>query len=274
MTTVLAGGDSFTFGAELADQRYAIPSKSTIPALLAKSIDAEYVCVAESGNANSAIARQVMTACQARKGQDLFVYVMWTFTHRYEFRFNYSTGRRSSPWHSINLWDIVDDASKLKAEFATYDEEVFNSHLNNKLILNSTGLTEFTKTFYKHVGNNEYFETYSTLKEIVFLQQYLESNNIPFMFTAADIYLENSDTYLRHSSDAHIAALYDQIKWDKWYSFPAGTLPHDTCSPRGFYQWAVENKYHMGTTHPLEQAHSDAAGLMQGKFNDMVKKSI
>jgi hypothetical protein len=30
----------------------------------------------------------------------------------------------------------------------------------------------------------------------------------------------------------------------------------------------------MGTTHPLEQAHADAAELMQGKFNELVTKHI
>jgi hypothetical protein len=37
----------------------------------------------------------------------------------------------------------------------------------------------------------------------------------------------------------------------------------------------VENKYKCGKeNHPLEQAHHDAAILMQGKFNDMVKKHL
>jgi hypothetical protein len=47
-----------------------------------------------------------------------------------------------------------------------------------------------------------------------------------------------------------------------------------TTDPRGFYQWARENKYPVGTTHPLEAAHADAAKLMQEKFNELVKKSV
>jgi len=271
---IVAGGDSFIFGAELADQHNGIPSKSVMPSLLAKSVDADYLCVAESGNANNAIARQVMTACEAHKNQDIFAFVMWTFTHRYEFRFNYSTGRRSSPWYSINLWDIVDDVASLKSEFSTYDEDVFNSHINNKKILDNAGLTDFAKTFYKHVGNNEYYETYTSLKEILFLQQYFECNNIPFMFCPADIHLQDNDIYRRHSADASIAAIYNQIDWTKWYTFPPGTGRDQTEHARGFYQWAVENKYPVGTTHPLERAHQDAAMLMQEKFNELVKKSV
>jgi hypothetical protein len=271
---VISGGCSFIFGNELADQVSVNHSNSVIPALLAKSIDAEYITTARAGNANNAITRQVIAECERQKHEDIFVFVLWTFTHRYEFRFNYPVGRRDSPWYSINLWDIAEDPKSIKNEFHNYDEHVFNSHLNNKMLMDSTGLTNFAKTFYRHVGNNEYYETYTTLKEILFLQQYLTLNNIPFMFVPADMFLKDSDTYLRHAHDANMSSLCNQIDWDKWFTFPAGTRPNETCVSRGFYQWAVENKYPVGTTHPLEQAHQDAANLMQEKFNEMVKKSV
>ena len=271
---IVAGGDSFIHGSELADQKGVSASNNTIPALLAKSIDATYQCVAQPGNANNAIVRQVMNFCESNKQQELFVFVMWTFTHRYEFRFNYRTGRRDSPWYSMNLWDIVDDVSSIQRQFANFDPVVFDSHINNKKILETVGLTEFVKMFYKHVGNSEYYETYSTLKEILFLQQYLTSNKIPYMFVPADIYLEDNDTYLRHNKDPSMVALYNQIDWTRWYTFTPGTQANETCAPRGFYQWAVENKYPVGTTHPLEDAHQDAAKLMQEKFNELVKTPV
>jgi hypothetical protein len=57
--------------------------------------------------------------------------------------------------------------------------------------------------------------------------------------------------------------------------FPSGKGPDQTESPRGFYQWAVENKYDCGKeNHPLEQAHQDAANLMKEQFNELVKKSL
>jgi hypothetical protein len=270
---IVAGGDSFVYGAELADC-VGKHSVSTFPALLSKSIDATYICAAESGNANNAIARQVMNACEAHKGQDLFAVVMWTFTHRYEFRFNYNTGRRSSPWYSINLWDIADDPVSLKKEFVTFNSAVFGAHINNRLMLDSVGLTDFAKTFYKHVGNNEYYETYTSLREILFLQQYFQINHIPYLFVPADSYLENSNMYSRHQTDPSLNSIYTQIDWSSWYSFPAGSGPDQTNGPRGFYQWAIENKYPIGTTHPLEQAHQDAAKLMQEKFNELVKKYV
>ena len=271
---IVAGGDSFVYGAELKDCHSGQHSLSTFPALLANSIDADYVCVAESGNANNAIARQVMNVCEANKGSDLFAIVMWTFTHRYEFRFNYNTNRRSSPWYSINLWDIVDDPASLKKEFVTFNAEVFDSHVNNKLMMNNIGLTDFAKTFYKHVGNNEYYETYTSLREILCLQQYFQTNQIPYLFVPADIYLENNDMYTRHKDDISIKTVYNQINWNNWYTFPPGTGFDQTNGPRGFYQWSIENKYPIGTTHPLEESHQDAAKLMKDKFNELVKKHI
>jgi hypothetical protein len=271
---IVAGGDSFIHGSELADQHGGTPSRNTIPALLAKSIGADYQCTAWPGNANNAIARQVMDSCESNRGQDLFVFVMWTFTHRYEFRFNYNTQRRNTPWYSMNLWDIVDDPATLKKEFVNFDPAVFDAHVKNKTVIDNVGITDFVKTFYKHVGNSEYYETYSTLKEILFLQQYLTLNKIPYLFAPADIYLKDNDTYLRHKNDVTMSAIYNQINWGNWYTFPPGEGKHETEHERGFYQWALENKYKVGTTHPLESAHRDAAQLMQEKFNELVKKPV
>jgi hypothetical protein len=32
------------------------------------------------------------------------------------------------------------------------------------------GISDFAKTFFKHVGDSEYYELYTSLKEILFLQ--------------------------------------------------------------------------------------------------------
>jgi hypothetical protein len=83
------------------------------------------------------------------------------------------------------------------------------------------------------------------------------------------------DNYKRHEKDPDLSGLYQQIDWDSWFFFPAGTQANETQAPRGFYQWAVENKYSIGAGgHPLEDAHRDAALLIKEKFDEMVKKSI
>lgn len=114
---------------------------------------------------------------------------------------------------------------------------------------------------------------YSTLKEIVYLQNYLKANNIQYLFTCAD----NSIWYnytIQHA-DTTIHSLTQQIHKDQtnWFWFPAGSTDNQTVTPRGFYQWSVENKYPVGTTHPLEQAHLAAAELIKDKFNELVTQS-
>ena len=182
MTTVLAGGDSFIWGSELADSPHGGLdgySRSTFPALLAT----EYTCVAYPGLGNAEITRRIKEACR-HAVYDLVI-VCWT-------------------------WPTRDD------------------HLTGD-------------------------------RQIVELQQYLESYNIPYLFTCVDNCL--------------IDLLDPKTNWDHWYLFPAGTEPGDTSTPRGFYQWAVENKYKVGPDgHPLEAAHADAAVMIKDKFDEVVKK--
>ena len=95
---------------------------------------------------------------------------------------------------------------------------------------------------------------------IINLQDYLIQHNISYLFTCVDNCIINDNP---------------KIIWNRWYMFPPGTAADETATPRGFYQWAVENKYSIGIDgHPLEDAHVDAAELIKEKFNELVKKSI
>jgi hypothetical protein len=102
---------------------------------------------------------------------------------------------------------------------------------------------------------------YTSPNAIQQFQEYCEYHKIPHLFTCVDNCL--------------IELLSPKTNWNHWYMFPKGTDPGDTLTPRGFYQWAVENKYNIGPEgHPLEDAHRDAALLIKEKFDEMVKKSI
>lgn len=91
------------------------------------------------------------------------------------------------------------------------------------------------------------------------------------MFTLADNNFCND--YSTLSDNCKI--LWNQIDWSHWFFFVPASETWLTTSPRGFYQWAVENKYDIGPNgHPLEQAHEDAAKLMQEKFNELVSKHL
>lgn len=95
---------------------------------------------------------------------------------------------------------------------------------------------------------------------IINLQNHLKDLNIPYLFTCADNCVVTNNSLIDYSN---------------WYMFPAGTnKDYETVTPRGFYQWAVENKYNVGPdSHPLESAHEDAATLIKGKFDELVKKN-
>lgn len=270
---LVAGGDSFVFGSELKDQEGNVPSCLTYPALLASMIDFEYKCVAKPGNANNAISRSVITECEKIKGSNFGAIVTWTFTNRYEFRFNYHTGQRNSPWYSINSWSTLEDTGMIAKEYHNMnlvDLEIQKSQIERA---KQVGIADFAKTFYKHVGDSEYYELYSSLKEILFLQFYFEQNNIPYLFLPADNHFYNHPNYYRQQ-DEYLDSLYKQIKWNQWFFFESGTRANETKEPRGFYQWAMENKYPVGTTHPLEEAHADAATLIKEKFDELVTKSL
>lgn len=100
---------------------------------------------------------------------------------------------------------------------------------------------------------------------IISLQQRLKKFNIPYLFTCVDNCIITNNP---------------KIDYDNWYMFPSGELnkwgrnPGLTLVPRGFYQWATENKYSVGSDgHPLEQAHQDAYNLIKDKFNELVQKN-
>jgi hypothetical protein len=256
---IIAAGDSFVYGSELQSPA------NTFTALLGAS-----ECIAWPGYSNDAIARTTIERCQ--QGNVTGVVVSWTFPGRYEFRFAYDTQQLKSPWYSINSWTVKQDMSEIEQEFLTKNKWILIEQIKNVDRAKETGVANFAKTFYTHVGSTEYWEIYSSLKEIVYLQNYLKIKNIPYMFTCADnSILQN---YTVDHADSVISSLVTQIDNSNWFWFPAGTAPHETCSPRGFYQWALENKYPVGTTHPLETAHTDAAQLMQEKFNELVKKPV
>lgn len=261
---VVAGGDSFVYGSELQDCTNNSPSASTFTAILSK--DYEYQCVAYPGFGNDSIARTVINQCEQLDKTNLKVIVSWTFPGRYEFRFNYNTQNKNSPWYTITPWTSIKNLSEVTDKFVNQIDSVIKDHEQATRVSNETGMAEFADTFYRHVGSSECWEIYSSLKEILYLQNYLKLNRIPYLFTCAD-----DSIFKNHSmNDLNINILYNQIDQSNWFWFPAGINPQDTCRPRGFYQWAIENKYPVGATHPLELAHQDAVKLMQGKFNEMV----
>jgi hypothetical protein len=264
---LVAGGDSLVFGSELS-------SAQTFPAQLAKLSGLKYISAASPGNANSAISRMTLRKCQdlQQQGKKFAVLIMWSFVSRYEFRFNYQTHQQNSPWYSISPWTIESDLKKISDSYFTPNSGIEYQQLKNILTARNSGVADFASVFYKHVGNDEYYEMYSSFREFIFMQDYLKLNGIPYIFLTASNTFYQHENYFRRQ-DPWLSDLYQLIDWDHWFFFPA-TSGSPTQEPKGFFHWATENKYPMGTTHPLKAAHDDAAKLIQEKFNELVTKNL
>lgn len=264
---IVAGGDSFVYGTELGDTAIRTTtsnatrhSRRTFFALLAKEQDMHYECVARPGNSNQAISRTVMDYCETHKDIDKFVAVSWTFPNRYEFRFPFTTPTYKDHWESISMWETK-SISEIEKEIKDNRSSAMELLTERRKFAVRSGIYDFANQYFKLLGHTEYWEIYSSLSAIVMLQNYLELNKIPYMFTMADDCLLKNYT-ITHP-DQSIVTLAKQLKLDNWFMFPES---------KGFYQWALENKYPVGDTHPLEEAHHDAAQLMKDKFNELVTK--
>ena len=270
---LVAGGDSFTYGSELKDgvtpldptgtePAREIVSLSTYSALTAKELGMDYHCVAYPGYSNSSIRRTVMNACETTEDIGL-VLVTWSFPGRYEFRFNYDTEQRTGHWYNITPWSAINSVDEIKREFRQDDPIILQHHIDHFNRAKRLGITDFAKSFYANVGSHEYYQAYQSLCEVLMLQQYLELKQLPYIFLAVDqCLLNNSNKY----KDENMQTVFNQIKWkDNWLWFP---------EERGFYVWARDENYPMGTTHPLELAHEHAAKHIKEKCHAMVKKSI
>ena len=266
---IVAGGCSFIWGTELGDCRHHAPSgysRQTWPANLANSHSSTYACVASAGSGNTIIARNIINYCE--KNKEVFPIVQWTWPVRFDFKVITTNG-----WETLGPWQA--DEQFRPGEDLKEDDSLFNYAENNKQKAKMTGINTLANTFFKYVGSGEYWPIYSTLKEIIFLQNYLKSKNIPYMFSCADASSIFYNYTVEKENDPYITDLMNQIDLDKWAFFPPGTKGNETKTPRGFYQWAVENKYDIAPAgHPREQAHIDASKLMQEKFNELVTKHI
>lgn len=251
MGKLIAGGDSFTYGSELKNcykiQEDGSPievySPYAYPALLSNELKLEYVCAAVPGYSNSAIRRSTMDICEQHNDIDLVI-VMWTFPNRYEFKFD-------CQWEQITLWSIEDNVEgKIKKEFRNENPIVFDKHLKKLQKERESGISDFAKSFYRHVGHTDYWQYYSSLVEIIMLSNYLKLRNIKHLFTVADNFITNAQT---HAEDPSYKTLLDQSNKINWFLFPYN---------KGFYTWAQDEKFPFATTHPREEAHIEAANLI------------
>ena len=123
--------------------------------------------------------------------------------------------------------------------------------------MQDTGVGPFANALYRYAAN-QYHETYLSWKSIIWLQNILEKKKIPYFFTLADNTLFWDELKPLNEIDSLLNGLYNEIDFRNWHVFGERQM--------GFNQWAQLNDYTRGTTHPLDDAHSDAAKLMMTNF--------
>ncbi len=253
----LSGGCSFTFGHELSDdQNGKRPSSKTWSAMLSNEVNANYFSVAYPGTGNAGIARRVFEYITTNKQEDIFVSVMWTFVSRYDWAMRRNALLEKTRWATISPWDTSDNQGEAHKKLANSEPqlEIWKESREN---MHSTGVSAFADALYKYAAN-QYHETYLSWKSIVWLQNILEKKKISYFFTLADNTLFWDEFTPLNEVDPLLNGLYNEIDFDKWFVFGERQM--------GFNQWALLNAYPRGTTHPLDEAHADAAKLMKDKF--------
>jgi len=257
----IAGGCSFTYGSELSDDdKGKKPSeKSWAHELYKHSTSENYVCVAKPGTGNSGIARRVFNAVANLKEVEGVV-VMWSFNSRYDWAMPRHRELEDTRWATISPWDT--SMSNDERHQALIGSEGQQEQWKRRAdLMVETGVKPFAEAIYRY-GANEYHETYTSWKSIIWLQNILEKKKIPFMFTLADNSLFYKEMDHLKDQDPFMTALHDEIDFTKWFSFGERMM--------GFNQWATLNDYEKGTTHPLDKAHKDATILMLPTFKKLI----
>jgi hypothetical protein len=230
---VIAIGDSFTRGDELADcpeqlHEYKFPfqySQSSWPALLTKTLDCEYECYALGGIGNQWISWK--TADKLK--QDTLVIVNWTWFERF---------------------DYVDPATDLWTTTHPRHEDKLDHY------------------FYRNL-DSDIWNLYRNLQQMHSTISLLKQNNVNFIMTCLDSAFRAEFNTIRQPGSnvsthwqTAIANLQAQVKHYivNFYGYT-------------FLEWAKHKNFEIGPNgHPLEKAHVEAAKYInthtiEGKIN-------
>jgi len=231
---IIAFGDSFTRGDELADcptQSVDNPlahSKHTWPAIIAKTLAIEYKCVAVGGRGNQWISNQVNRFIDY-KSNCLFI-VNWTYFGRFDF-LDYE-----------DKWSTICPGSA-----------------NKKFV------TDYYKNFDNHIWNLN-----RNLQIIHSVLCLLKENKIDFIFTCQDLAFKQTIDNL-HCQDITTYNHWQRSIGILSQSVVPAINEFDNCT---FTEWSINNGYELGPNgHPLEEAHAEAAkyintNVIEGMTNE------
>ena len=217
---VIAIGDSFTRGDELADcpeqlHEYLFPfqySQSTWPASIAKLLDCEYECYSLGGIGNQWISWKTADKLQ----QDTLVIVNWTWFERF---------------------DYIDPATDLWTTTHPRYEDKLNHY------------------FYRNL-DSDIWNLYRNLQQMHSSISLLKQNNINFIMTCVDPHYSANFHNMRPPGSTvsnkwttSISNLQQQI-----------LIHITDFEGMSFLEWAKHNSFKLGPNgHPLKEAHAEAA---------------
>lgn len=246
MTTFISAGDSFTYGNDLSDclgDGLGNHSMHSWAALTAKNLNMEYVCTAKPGGSNSSIARRCLYNVEQslKQNKKVVVGVMWTYIHRLEIhpkiniqnkKFRLDDYSTVSGHHSLSFEEKMKnfglEMNDNRVEFFKF------SHKTDEL----AGAGEISRCNLKFMSDVLYL--IESLKSLLLLKYYLESNNINYFFIKASDDINIDNTY----GDPYCEAFKQIADSANWLSIP------------NFYTWAKNNNFKIGfANHPLEEAH-------------------
>ena len=219
---VIAFGDSFTRGDELADCPEYKPdwsskfkcedtSESTWPALIAKSLNCNYECCAVGGRGNQWIS----WACNAYFTPDTLCIVNWTWFERFDyFDVSVDDWRTTHPRHDEKLDHYF---------YRNLDSDVWNLHRNLQQIHSTISL--------------------------------LKQNNVNFIMTCLD------NSYLNDLKDFRPGKQSNTVWTNAVSNLQEQVVPHIVdFEGMNFLEWSKHNSFELGPNgHPLEKAHAEAA---------------
>tara|TARA_R110002110_G_scaffold294351_3_gene508361 strand:- start:90 stop:812 length:723 start_codon:yes stop_codon:yes gene_type:complete len=219
---VIAIGDSFTRGDELADCPEYKPdwsskfkcedtSESTWPALIAKSLNCNYECCAVGGRGNQWIS----WACNAYFTPDTLCIVNWTWFERFDyFDVSVDDWRTTHPRHDEKLDHYF---------YRNLDSDVWNLHRNLQQIHSTISL--------------------------------LKQNNVNFIMTCLD------NSYLNDLKDFRPGKQSNTVWTNAVSNLQEQVVPHIVdFEGMNFLEWSKHNSFELGPNgHPLEKAHAEAA---------------
>lgn len=269
---VISGGDSFTFGAEIDDFSDSyIPHEKSWANQVAQKIGKTHINVARSGRSNSFIVRHIihqLAKIDLTKNK-VFVQVMWTFTNRNEFAIGMPTGEYDSPWAALTPFSHIDETEsnwfKNTSKSLSTWEFVYKSLKNRYEKDRQIGLVDFASQYNRLIQSAPLNDSYTSVKEVLLLQSFLENKKIPYIFTYVNRFVMEGLFHdaKRNPGGEYLNTARSLIKKENWYRFPGNfKFPGNVQEYVGFDDWARYSRYEYATSHPREPAHTDAADLI------------